>query len=314
MDRDNNFREAEKKARNKTKIYLITGLATWMTGLFFFLNQSKYEQSLVFAKILPTGLDLKKIVVIDDTSKIDPNIDPKILVVDTTDIDTSLKKGVAYSLKTYAPAVLSQGQLGSCVSWASAYAGFTIVKRLEKNNKNLEPFSPLNLYVRYKKQFDESPCSYGACIPFALNILKSNGCSVFNKFLPNECTKDVSENIIYEDKLYSYDPINPSSINSIKSAISANMPVVIGIKSYDGDDWKNAVLDEGVWNGHYSGTATSGHAMCLVGYDDNKDDGAFEIMNSWGEDWGEKGYIWIRYNDFIKHVDQSYALIPGRTK
>jgi hypothetical protein len=42
--------------------------------------------------------------------------------------------------------------------------------------------------------------------------------------------------------------------------------------------------------------------MCVVGYDDSKFGGAFEIMNSWGTDWGDKGFIWIRYNDFAKHV------------
>jgi C1A family cysteine protease len=308
------FKEAEKKAKKKTCLFLILGLSIWMVFLFFFLNQSRFEQSLVFAKILPTGLVVKPIIIIDDTSKIDPNVDPNIFIVDTTNIDTTIKKGSSYSLRPFAPNVMSQGQLGSCVSWASAYAGLTIVKRIEKNNKNLEPFSPLNLYVRYKKHFNEDPCSYGACVPFALNILKSNGCSAFNNFLPNECSKNVSENMVYDDKLYSFDPLNSSSISSIKSAIAGNMPVVIGIKCYDGDDWKNAIFNNGVWSGYFTGNPNSGHAMCLVGYDDNKAGGAFEIMNSWGEDWGDKGYFWIKYADFVKHVDESYALIPQKAK
>jgi len=41
-----------------------------------------------------------------------------------------------------------------------------------------------------------------------------------------------------------------------------------------------------------------GHAMCIVGYDDNKYGGAFEIMNSWSTQWGNKGYTWIKYDDF----------------
>jgi C1A family cysteine protease len=308
------FKEAEKKAKKKTRFFLIIGLSIWMFFLFFFLNQSKNEQSLIFAKILPTGLIIKPITIIDDTSKIDPNIDPNIFIVDTTNIDTTIKKGKSYSLRPYAPKVMSQGQLGSCVSWASAYAGLTIVKRIEKNNKNLEPFSPLNLYVRYKKHFNEDPCSYGACVPFALNILKSNGCSPYNKFLPNECSKNVSENMVYDDKLYSFDPLNSSSISSIKSAIANNMPVVIGIKCYDGDDWKNAIFNNGVWSGYFTGSVNSGHAMCLIGYDDEKAGGAFEILNSWGEDWGDKGYFWIKYADFVKHVDECYALIPQKVK
>jgi len=52
-----------------------------------------------------------------------------------------------------------------------------------------------------------------------------------------------------------------------------------------------------------------GHAMCVVGYDDNKYGGAFEIQNSWGTDWGNEGYIWITYSDFAKFVDEAYEII-----
>ena len=310
MNSEINNKEAESK--NKTRVFLILGLLIWMLGLFFFLYQSRFEHSLIFARILPTGLEIEPITIINDTTKIDPNIDPNIFVLDTIQIDTTIKKNSEYSLRKFAPPIKSQGKLGTCVSWASAYAGLTIVKRIEKNNINAEPYSPLNLYVRYKNHFREEPCSYGACIPYALNILQSKGCSTFKNFLPNDCRKSASEKIIYEDKLYAFDPINKSSINTIKSAISSNMPVIIGMLCYDGDDWKNAVLNNGVWSGHYSGKVNSGHAMCLIGYDDNKAGGSFEIMNSWGDDWGDKGFFWIKYADFVKHVDECYALIPRK--
>ncbi len=37
----------------------------------------------------------------------------------------------------------------------------------------------------------------------------------------------------------------------------------------------------------------SNHAIILVGWDDSKQ--AFLIKNSWGKDWGEDGYMWIKY-------------------
>ncbi|RYZ24928.1 MAG: DUF4384 domain-containing protein, partial [Sphingobacteriales bacterium] len=42
------------------------------------------------------------------------------------------------------------------------------------------------------------------------------------------------------------------------------------------------------------------HAMCVVGFDDDKQGGAFEIMNSWGTGWGNGGFTWIPYDDFRK--------------
>lgn len=51
-----------------------------------------------------------------------------------------------------------------------------------------------------------------------------------------------------------------------------------------------------------------GHAVLIVGYDDNKvitnttngsnTTGAFLIQNSWGTDWGDKGFGWIPYQYF----------------
>jgi C1A family cysteine protease len=316
MNSENNYRDAERKAKNKTKSYLIIGIILWMCSLFFFLNQSRFEQSLIFAQVLPTGWDpIPPVPIIfrNDTTDIDPNIDPNIVVIDSTELDTSVNISSSYSLIKYAPSVGNQGQLGSCVSWATAYAGFTIVRRIEESNPSMEPYSPLNLYVRYKKHFKEDPCSYGACVPFALNILKRKGCSLFKNFR-NSCNTDVAQDKDYKDKLYSYDGINPSDLTSIKSAISSNMPVVIAIKCYDGDSWQNAVFNNGVWSGYYSGDVSGGHAMCLIGYDDKKGGGSFQIMNSWGEDWGDDGFFWIKYKDFPKHVDECYALLPRKRK
>ena len=46
-----------------------------------------------------------------------------------------------------------------------------------------------------------------------------------------------------------------------------------------------------------------GHAVLIVGYDDEKD--AFKIVNSWGSDWGDEGYGWVSYDFFLPsdHLD-----------
>jgi C1A family cysteine protease len=312
----NESRELEKKAKNRTKRFLILGLAIWMGFLFFFLNQSRHEHSLIFAQILPKGLDTVapvKIITVDDTTDIDPNVNPIQVVVDTADyVDTTVNTENKFSLKIYAPEVGNQGNLGSCVSWATAYSAFTIVRRIEEGNNTLESYSPLNLYIRYKKLFKESPCDDGAVIELALNILKRKGCSLFRNFR-NKCTTTVSQDEEYRDKLFSFDQIEPSEIETIKKAISSKMPLVIGVECYE-NDWSNAVLDNGLWSGFYSGGRTGGHAMCVIGYDDKKGGGAFEIMNSWGADWGQKGFFWMKYEDFMKHVHSCFILVPKSKK
>ncbi|MBY0414610.1 MAG: C1 family peptidase [Bdellovibrionales bacterium] len=44
-----------------------------------------------------------------------------------------------------------------------------------------------------------------------------------------------------------------------------------------------------------SSKKVGGHAVALVGFDDEKK--AWLIKNSWGRDWGENGYGWVSYND-----------------
>ncbi|RZM10292.1 MAG: DUF4384 domain-containing protein, partial [Pedobacter sp.] len=45
----------------------------------------------------------------------------------------------------------------------------------------------------------------------------------------------------------------------------------------------------------------NGHAMAVVGYDDNVAGGAFRILNSWGDTWADKGYVWMKYADFARY-------------
>lgn len=54
-----------------------------------------------------------------------------------------------------------------------------------------------------------------------------------------------------------------------------------------------------------------GHAIALVGYDDNQ--GAFRFINSWGSGWDGNGYGWLGYN-FITNANlslQPFVMIDG---
>lgn len=50
------------------------------------------------------------------------------------------------------------------------------------------------------------------------------------------------------------------------------------------------------------------HAITLVGWDDSKQ--AWLIKNSWGTDWGDNGYMWIRYGS--NKVGQGAAWVDAR--
>jgi len=49
--------------------------------------------------------------------------------------------------------------------------------------------------------------------------------------------------------------------------------------------------------------------MTVVGYDDSKNGGSFQLINSWGSGWGNGGYFWITYDDFGTFVPYAYEMI-----
>jgi C1A family cysteine protease len=57
------------------------------------------------------------------------------------------------------------------------------------------------------------------------------------------------------------------------------------------------------------GKSYGGHAMTIVGYDDNRvsprgDKGAFKLLNSWGTGWGDRGYGWVSYRMWVQLAPQ----------
>ena len=73
------------------------------------------------------------------------------------------------------------------------------------------------------------------------------------------------------------------------------------------------MLGQKVWeptSRDYSMSGFGGHAMCVIGYDDDLQGGAFQIMNSWGQEWGDRGFCWIRYDDFEHFVKEAYGVAP----
>ncbi len=244
------------------------------------------------------------------------NSKPVLLSRDYTAIPPSV------SLKRYAPLPGDQGNYGTCVAWSSAFAARTISESLAlqrtgpKNNLN-NVFSPAYVYINAS---GDPSFNRGMHIFDALDLMKEGG---IVKRLPIEENTDLRKLSldIYDDarrysisdyvKLFSNDARRPGTISKrvlpVKKSLAAGKPVIIGMMCPE-----SFVEAEGGWepwenpNGYYPG-----HAMCVVGYDDNMYGGAFEIQNSWGTDWGNKGYIWIKYSDFANFVDEAYELIES---
>jgi hypothetical protein len=95
--------------------------------------------------------------------------------------------------------------------------------------------------------------------------------------------------------------IDPLTVENLKLALASEMPVVVGV-NVDGNFDRHVGAEvlaeydrEEVRRLHDEGQGT-GHAICVVGYDDAKR--AFRVINSWGTLWGDMGYAWVDYDQF----------------
>jgi len=84
---------------------------------------------------------------------------------------------------------------------------------------------------------------------------------------------------------------------TIKDALYKNGPVYVGFAVYSDFSYYNG----GVYR-YASGYLRGYHAVCVVGWDDTKDGGAWYVKNSWGTGWGDNGYFWIGYDQMTNAV------------
>ncbi len=222
------------------------------------------------------------------------------------------------SLQQYCPPPQNQGQQGSCVGWGSSYAARTI---LEASASGQDPravaFSPSYLY----NQIGLGGCQ-GAYINKAMDVLTHQGVLPFKLFPYNQSSCDqlpsqqqVASAGQYKMKGYNRLTVSgddyKSYINAIKQHIAAGAPVVIGM--FVTRSFTEGMMGRKLWRPareDYNGPNLGGHCMCLIGYDDNLEGGAFQIMNSWGPEWGENGKGWIKYADFLHFTQEAYGTFP----
>ncbi len=222
------------------------------------------------------------------------------------------------SLQQYAPTAGHQGEQGSCVAWSSAYAARTILEAQATGKKpDQVRFSPSYLY----NQIHLDNCD-GAYVIDAMKTMQNNGGLPYDAFQYDDQTcsnvpssRDISEGKQFRIRGYNRltvgaDEYKPD-LQAIKQNLAQGAPVVIG--AMIGGSFMNGMIGKNIWiptSRDYRKDGFGGHAMCVIGYDDNREGGAFQIQNSWGEDWGDRGRFWLRYDDFEKFVEEAYGLSP----
>lgn len=203
----------------------------------------------------------------------------------------------AVDLTQISPVVFDQGDLGSCTANA-------IVAAYEADCRSAIPANPngcpelSRLFLYYNERAMEGTIDYdaGANIRDGIkSIAKAGICR--EELHPYDIStfRDFPTVTAYNDAL-NHQAIEYAAVDNktydICAAIADGHFVVFGFTVYTSfeSEWK----EHGVMPipKHYERTV-GGHAVCAVGYDMAKQ--MFLVKNSWGEDWGIKGYFWMPF-------------------
>lgn len=222
------------------------------------------------------------------------------------------------TLEKYAPRRLNQGQQGSCVGWGAGYAARTILYcRATDSDPDASAFSPSFTYNQIKL-----PGCQGSYIERAMDNLKSVGALPLDRFAysDEDCNRQPDRLQIQEASSYKIKGAQRLTksgddykvdLLAIKQNLAQGAPVVVGMMV--GKSFMQDMMGQKLWvpsREDYSMSGFGGHCMCVIGYDDYFEGGAFQIMNSWGEEWGEQGVAWVRYRDFDYFTKEAYGLYP----
>ena len=189
--------------------------------------------------------------------------------------------------------VEDQGQLGSCT--ANSLVG--ALEFLE--NKDGTSFVDLSrLFIYYNERVIEGTIDQdsGAFIRDGIKSLAKQGVcpesdwpykiARFRKRPSVSCYRTAKKH-----RIISYHRIN--TVDEMRSCLTDGFPFVFGFTVYESFESQKVAKSGVVDLPAAKEKVVGGHAVMGVGYDDSKK--RFLIRNSWGADWGRKGYFTIPY-------------------
>ena len=227
----------------------------------------------------------------------------------------------SYSLEIYVPPVKKQVG-GTCTGFSIIYyalstqynAAFEIVDNIDKIGHSFDPYFAYALLESENFNKNE-PCDHGNYILDVISLVSDKGAK--KRFFPpfitcktnlNNYTLQNAESYISPYALRSYYSLDMDSyelISDVKENIFRKKPVSFGIYLTDKFDY---VGSGGYTDSSYLKEYNYGyyHAMTIVGFDNSKN--SFRVVNSWGKNWGDKGFFWLKYDDFKRFVREAYVM------
>lgn len=202
----------------------------------------------------------------------------------------------------------------SCTGHAVA----AVINHVLKANTASTRVSPYMLY-RLARRYDEFPgeAEAGSSLRAAFKGWFNHGVALESTWKKLKMTRepdpDDEDNLnAWRDRpLGAFYRVNPFRLDDVQSAITELRAIAVSGIIHDG--WVSPVrVRKGrrtayIIRRDISPHARGGHAYCLVGYDEI----GFLVQNSWGTDWGSRGFATLPYEDWLDSAYDAWVARPG---
>jgi len=270
----------------------------WKNNLFY---------SIVTALLLCINFSIGQGVLLKSEIVSSFELDPINLEIGAKGVSSKLP--FSKSLKLYCPRPAKQGNIQACTSFSLSYGAMTILSAIESkqtNNSNItkEAFSPFFGYLISKPVNICEPIDIGLV---ANSIKKLGNLKVDDYNFDYNCNSLVNSSYFelsakYRIKnvfrLYSKNQDSPSDPTiHIKTSLVKENPVVV-VLNLDLNKFSSLNSYNYLYIPPTEKSELKGHAVTIIAYHDQ--DSTFEILNSYGTEWGNKGFFTIKYTDLAK--------------
>ena len=199
-------------------------------------------------------------------------------------------------LRSFMTSIESQGSSNSCV--ANAVAG--AYEYLLKRHWGEEGYDVSRLFIYFNGRLEDEYIEdegariesvieglqrYGACSeatwPFDLDMINEE---------PSSEAYDEAAHFLIEDV-----SLVETELDAWKRCLADGYPIIFGLQLYSSFDshYRRRGWVPEPSKSEMKRADHAGHAMLCVGYSDK--DKVFIVRNSWGQDWGDKGYCYVPY-------------------